>query len=112
MRQLRKQIAQIGALIALCMAPVLGQAEDWPQWLGPERDAIWRETGIIDKFPAKGTTLRWKSSLGGGYSGPSVAKGKVYVMDRLANPVDPGKAKFLHDGPPPGNINFVRKLFS
>ncbi len=92
------------------MAPVLGQADDWPQWLGPERNAIWKETGIIDKFPAKGPALRWKSLLGGGYSGPSVANGKVYVMDRWAKPVDPEKSKFLHDGPPPRNINFVRKL--
>lgn len=110
MRQFNKRTVLKLALIGLCMAPALGQADDWPQWLGPERNAIWKETGIIDKFPAKGPALRWKSSLGGGYSGPSVANGKVYVMDRLAKPVDPEKAKFLHDGPPPRNINFVRKL--
>ena len=27
-------------------------ADDWPQWAGPKRDGIWRETGILEKFPA------------------------------------------------------------
>ncbi len=90
--------------------PALGQAADWPQWLGVKRDANWNETGIIESFPEGGPTLRWKTKLGGGYSGPSVSNGKVFVMDRLAKPIKSGKAKFLHDGPPPGNINFVRKL--
>jgi outer membrane protein assembly factor BamB len=94
----------------LCAIPALGQAADWSQWLGAKRDANWNETGIIESFPEGGPALRWKAKLGGGYSGPSVANGKVFVMDRLANPIKSGKAKFLHDGPPPNNINFVRKL--
>jgi len=23
-------------------------ADDWPQWLGPKRDGVWRETGIVE----------------------------------------------------------------
>ncbi len=88
----------------------LGQAEDWPQWLGTNRDADWREEGIIDRFPEGGPTLRWQTKLGAGYSGPAVADGKVFVMDRLAGEGDSAGAKLLHDGPPPRNINFVRKL--
>ena len=34
-------------------------ADDWPQWLGPNRDAVWREDGIIEKF----TTLSRSSAL-------------------------------------------------
>lgn len=26
-------------------------ADDWPRWLGPKRDGVWREHGIIEKFP-------------------------------------------------------------
>ncbi|HJN82352.1 MAG: PQQ-binding-like beta-propeller repeat protein, partial [Verrucomicrobiota bacterium] len=66
----------------------LGQAEDWPQWLGTNRDADWREEGIIDRFPEGGPTLRWQTKLGAGYSGPAVADGKVFVMDRLAGEGD------------------------
>ena len=57
-------------------------ADDWPQWLGPQRDAVWRETGIIEKFPADGLKYRWRVPIGGGYAGPAVAKGRVFVTDR------------------------------
>lgn len=70
------------------------QADDWPQWLGAGRDSVWRETGIVDKFPAGGPPVRWRAKIGPGYSGPVVAKGRVYVMDRrlaqdASNPADP-----------------------
>ena len=86
------------------------QADDWPQWLGPNRDAVWREDGIVDRFPEGGPRLRWKTKLGAGYSGPAVSKGRVFVMDRLMPGLDPAKAKLLHDGQPPRNVNFIRKL--
>ena len=86
------------------------QADDWPQWLGPNRDAVWREDGIVDRFPEGGPRLRWETKLGAGYSGPAVSKGRVFVMDRLMPGLDPAKAKLLHDGQPPRNVNFIRKL--
>lgn len=57
-------------------------ADDWPQWLGPDRDANWKETGLIQSFPKAGLKAQWRTPLGGGYSGPAVAQGRVYVMDR------------------------------
>ena len=84
---------------------------DWPQWLGPKRDAVWREEGIIDTFPKGGPKLRWKTPLSGGYSGPAVANGRVFVMDRIADKIDTTKAKLLHKGLPPRNPNFLRKFF-
>jgi outer membrane protein assembly factor BamB len=75
----------------LSIAVVLGsgvvEANDWPQWLGPKRDAVWRETGLLERFPADGPKFLWKTPLGTGYSGPAVADGFVYVMDRQ-RPVD------------------------
>src|ERR1043166_2965022 len=70
------------------------KTEDWPQWLGPNRDAVWRETGIIEKFFAGGPAGLWRGNIGGGYAGPSVANGRVYVADRqlaagVSNPADP-----------------------
>jgi outer membrane protein assembly factor BamB len=61
-------------------------AEDWPQWLGPNRDSIWRESGILDQFPANGPPVRWRAPIAAGYSAPSVAKGRVYVTDRQRIP--------------------------
>jgi len=60
--------------------------EDWPQWLGPNRDAVWSETGIVEKFPASGPPVVWRVPIRGGYAGPSVAKGRVYVVDRILAP--------------------------
>ncbi len=69
-------------LLLLLLANATLHAEDWPQWLGPQRDSVWRETGIVDTFPADGPPARWRAKIGGGYTGPAVAKGKVYLMDR------------------------------
>jgi outer membrane protein assembly factor BamB len=60
-----------------------GRADDWPQWLGPERDDVWRESGIMDRFPEGGPPRRWRMAIGPGYTGPAVAGGRVYVMDHL-----------------------------
>jgi outer membrane protein assembly factor BamB len=68
------------ALLVVWLAPQ-GRADDWPQWLGPERDSVWRETGIVDSFPAGGPTVHWRTAIGGGYAGPAVAAGRVFVMD-------------------------------
>lgn len=61
-------------------------ADDWPQWRGPNRDGVWRETGIVKKFATDRLPARWSVPLGPGYSGPTVAKGRVYVTDRIAEP--------------------------
>lgn len=58
---------------------------DWPQWRGLNRDGVWRETGIIDELPDK-FEPRWTVPIGNGYSGPTVASGRVYVTDRLDEP--------------------------
>src|SRR4051812_13837713 len=69
-------------------------ADDWPQWLGPKGDSVWRESGILEKFPDEGPRVLWRTPIGGGYSGPAVAKGRVYVLDRqvatgASNPSNP-----------------------
>lgn len=57
-------------------------ADDWPQWGGPKRDIVWRETGIVDKLPTTGLLPRvWSTPLAEGYSGPAVANGQVYITD-------------------------------
>jgi outer membrane protein assembly factor BamB len=58
------------------------RANDWPQWLGPQRDGVWRETGILERFTQKGPKVRWRTPISMGYSGPAVAGGRVYITDR------------------------------
>ncbi len=74
----------IGCLLfALCIfGPAL--AEDWPEWRGKGRTGIWTETGILEKFPEKGLTIVWRNPLRGGFAGPAVAAGRVYVTDFVA----------------------------
>jgi outer membrane protein assembly factor BamB len=73
----------LGVGLGLVLALSLVRADDWPQWIGPQRDDVWRETGIVDKFPDGGPPVRWRTPIGAGYAGPAVADGRVYVMDRV-----------------------------
>ncbi len=61
-------------------------AADWPQWRGPGRDGLCNETGIVENLAAPTLEPRWTAPIGAGYSGPTVAAGRVYVMDRLTQP--------------------------
>jgi outer membrane protein assembly factor BamB len=63
----------------ICALPAA--ADDWPQWLGPKRDSVWRETGLLDAFPKEGPKILWTTKISGGFSGPAVANGKVYIPD-------------------------------
>jgi outer membrane protein assembly factor BamB len=62
--------------------PQFAHGDDWPQWLGPRRDGVWRESGILEQFPKGGPTVKWRTPIGGGYSGPAVVGKRVYVTDR------------------------------
>lgn len=62
--------------------PPRALAADWPQWLGEDREGVWRETGLLERFPAGRPRVLWRGRLGPGNSGPAVAMGRVYVMDR------------------------------
>jgi outer membrane protein assembly factor BamB len=74
------------ALLTLTTTLATARADDWPQWLGPKRDGVWREQGILQKFPPGGPKIRWRAPVGQGYSGPAVAGGRVYVTDLVLAP--------------------------
>ena len=73
----------LAALLALVLPGTATRGDDWPQWLGPRRDDIWREAGIMARFPPGGPPIRWRVPIHGGYAGPAVAEGRVYVLDRV-----------------------------
>lgn len=62
-------------------------AQDWPDWRGTNRDAIWSAKGVLQKFASDTILHKWSVPLGSGYSGPTVANEKVYVSDLLQEPV-------------------------
>lgn len=69
-------------------------AADWPQWMGPNRDAVWSEKGIVQDFKNGAPKETWRVDIGGGYAGPAVANGRVYLTDKhlkqgMVAPKDP-----------------------
>jgi outer membrane protein assembly factor BamB len=70
--------------LSIPLFAVVCLADDWPQWGGPKRDLVWRESGIVKQLPTTGLLPRvWATPIGAGYAGPAVANGRVFVMDRL-----------------------------
>jgi outer membrane protein assembly factor BamB len=56
-------------------------AAEWPQWRGPDRTGVSRETGLQQQWSEGGPRLLWSvNGAGGGYSTPSVAGGRIYGM--------------------------------
>ncbi|WP_145359103.1 PQQ-like beta-propeller repeat protein [Alienimonas californiensis] len=73
----------VSCVALLCLAaPAVGAEKfDWPQWQGPDRDAVSQETGLLQEWPEGGPPLAWRvEGLGGGDSAPAVADGRVVGM--------------------------------
>ena len=84
---MRWHIALAAVLTMVVAAALPLAANDWPEWRGAGRLGVWTENGILDEFPAGGLTAAWRVPIGGGYAGPSVADGRVFVTDaRRADP--------------------------
>ena len=71
------------AIILFCLSAE-GTAQvggDWPQWRGPNRDGISKETGLLKQWPADGPPLAWKTKgAGRGYSSLAVVNGRLFTM--------------------------------
>lgn len=66
---------------ALCFCVVSAPAADWPQWRGPDRSGVSKETGLLKQWPAGGPKLLWQvNDLGDGYSTPVVVGNRIYQM--------------------------------
>jgi outer membrane protein assembly factor BamB len=76
------------ASVALILISTSAVAADWPQWMGPNRDDDWAETGIIDAFPEGGVTYHWRKPISGGFAGPAVVGDRVFVTDYLKSAGD------------------------
>lgn len=99
----------IGLLLACALVVVLENAlgEDWPQWRGPQRDGVWRETGILEVPPAEGLKTLWSTPILPGYSGPAVAGNKVFITDRQLAPDARNPANPFAKGDIPGSERVV-----
>lgn len=67
--------------LTLLLCATLAAAADWPAFRGPERTGVSAETGLLEKWPAGGPKLVWRSDKGGlGYAGMAIVGGTVYTM--------------------------------
>src|SRR5258708_39640368 len=73
-------------IVALCaVAGVTMAAADWPQWQGPDRTGISKETGLLKAWPANGPSVIWSAqNLGHGYGSMAVAGERVYLQGMSA----------------------------
>jgi len=68
------------ALFAFLISTAPG-GDDWPQWRGPNRDGLSRETGLLPSWPEGGPPLVWKATgLGAGYSTVTVDGGRIFTL--------------------------------
>jgi len=67
-------------VLLVCIANVF--AQDWPQFLGPNRNGISAQKGILRTWPQNGPEIQWTVSVGIGFGGPVVKDSKVYLLDR------------------------------
>src|SRR6266545_1704097 len=54
---------------------------DWPQWRGPERNGVSKDTGLIKQWPSSGPQRAWSiSSLGEGYGSLAIKGDRIFVQ--------------------------------
>lgn len=79
------------SVMALCLLTSFGVMEgrlipgaerlDWPQWRGPDRTGISKETGLLKEWPKQGPKILWKiENLGAAYSSVTVCRGRVFTQ--------------------------------
>jgi outer membrane protein assembly factor BamB len=74
-------------------------AADWPQWRGPNRDGISKETGLMKEWPKDGPKLLWQQTdLGDGYSTPAIVGRRLYVLSNKGNDNEFVQARDIKDG--------------
>lgn len=71
----------VRAIVWVGMIVGSAAADDWPQWMGPERDNVWRESGVLREFPEGGPAVVWRAPVGIGFAGPAVSGGRVFLSD-------------------------------
>jgi outer membrane protein assembly factor BamB len=65
----------------LCVSQLTAQTAEWPQWRGPNRDGVSKETGLLKQWPTDGPPLVWKAAgAGTGYSSLAISAGRIYTM--------------------------------
>ena len=102
----REPSASTGGRLLALAAPRLDGLSDWPTFLGPTRDSVSMEKGIINPWPKTGLKKVWECELGVGFAPPVIAGGKLFHADRFdddirltAREADTGKFLWKYEYP-------------
>ena len=98
--------SRLVAVIAFAVAsavflPAQTTTGDWPQWRGPDRNGVSRETGLLQEWPSGGPAVAWSASgLGAGYGTVAVKGTRVFVQglrgrQSMLHSLDRGDGKYL-----------------
>src|SRR5262245_45944207 len=80
----RARFTAVLLTIAVAVAIPIGAA-DWPQFLGPERNGVYRGPALADTWPASGPRVVWRKTVGQGFAGPAVAGKQLILFHRVGN---------------------------
>jgi hypothetical protein len=85
-------------IVLITMLGVCNVWADWPQYLGPNRNATSDEKGLLRSWPAEGPKVLWTFELGAGFGGGAITKDKVYLLDRIPRKQDVFRCIDLNSG--------------
>ena len=71
-------------MVALASVAAQTAADDWPQFLGPDRSGVSRGPALSETWGANGPKVVWRKTIGAGLSGPIVAQGHLILFHRVA----------------------------
>ncbi|MEA2205777.1 MAG: outer membrane protein assembly factor BamB [Blastocatellia bacterium] len=81
MKTIKTLLSVAVIVMSLCAGVTAQTAANWPQWRGPNRDGISKETGLLKQWPAEGPALAWKTAgAGGGYSSLAISNGRIFTL--------------------------------
>ena len=77
-----RTVAIAAVVVFVLSVELVGQTGgNWPQWRGPNRDGISKETGLLKQWPTEGPRLVWKAAgAGRGYSSMAISNGRLFTM--------------------------------
>ena len=101
---MKANVKFISVTVLLAVASVF--AADWPQYLGPNRDGISTQKGLLRTWPAEGPKVEWTADIGAGFGGPVVKDGKVYLLDRVDKVCDNMRCFDLSSGKELWNFSY------
>ncbi len=78
-----KPVPSLLLLVLVLVSIPNADASDWPTILGPTRNNVSTEKGIITPWPKTGLKKLWECDLGIGYAPPVVAGGRLFHFDRF-----------------------------